>query len=305
MRCTTRRAAFALGALCAWCGCRRSALDERAPAPAVASSPPAAAVVSSPPASATPAQPEDAGAGLEASSSAELPDVRTDWCLDGWRGLDEGTCYLVPRDGERRGATLLVYLSGIVPPVPRSPQKEKVQRIVAAAAARAGAVALLPRGRRGIGPAGAKDWWAWPTSAGDHSLYAAAMVAEWSAARAKLEAALGRFDRVYLAGSSSGAYFLSTLALTGAVEMDGYAAASGGAAGLGASRAVATARRPFYVGYASGDPTHGGPKALGAFLAAAGWPVRVAEHPGGHGAREVYLDEAFAFWDSVARDAGP
>jgi hypothetical protein len=29
--------------------------------------------------------------------------------------------------------------------------------------------------------------------------------------------------------------------------------------------------------------------------------VRVAEHPFGHGAREVYLDEAFAFWDSKER----
>ena len=120
----------------------------------------------------------------------------------------------------------------------------------------------------------------------------------------KLEAALGTFDRTYLAGSSSGAYFLTALALRGAVETDGYAAASGGATGLGASRASAAKKRPFYVGYASGDGTNAGPKALGAFLRAAGWPVRIAEHPGGHGAREVYLDEAFELWDAWEPDAG-
>lgn len=296
---------------CGAVGCRRATVDERTQAPPPATGAPASSSAASASASAAPApsarrpaDPSSEAAEGTADARPALPDVRTDWCLEGWRGLDEGTCYFVPEGGATRTPRrLLVYLPGIVPPTPTSPQKEKVQRVVAAAAARAGAVALLPRGRRGIGPAGAKDWWAWPTSAGDHAAYAAAMVAEWSAARARLEAALGPFERVYLAGSSSGAYFLTALALTGAVEMDGYAAASGGATGLAGARATSASKRPFYVGYASGDPTHGGPKALGAFLASAGWPVRVAEHAGGHGAREVYLDEAFAFWDGFARAA--
>jgi predicted esterase len=131
------------------------------------------------------------------------------------------------------------------------------------------------------------------------------MIASFAAGRVKLEAVLGRFDRAYLAGSSSGAYFLTALALAGAVDVDGYAAASGGAVGSGLRDAGRTKVRPFYVGYGAGDPTNGGPKALGAFLGRIGWPVRVAEHPGGHGAREVYLDEAFAFWEAFERDAGP
>jgi predicted esterase len=251
----------------------------------------------------------DAGASTAQSSGAPpgaLPDVRTDWCLEGWRGLDEGTCWLLPDADGGSSPRLLIYLSGIVPPVPRSPQKEKVQQIVAAAARRTGTAVLLPRGRRGIGPADAKDWWAWPTSAADYNAHAAAMVAEWTAARTTLERALGRrFDRVYLAGSSSGAYFLTALALAGALEVDGYAATSGGATGGALGRdAAAIPKRPFYVGYATGDPTSGGPKALAAFLGSTGWPVRVAEHPGGHGAREVYLDEAFAFWSRFENDAG-
>jgi predicted esterase len=231
-----------------------------------------------------------------------LPDVRTEWCLEGWRGLDEGTCYLV---GERR--TLLIYLSGIVPPVAKSPQKENVQRIVAAAAQKAGVAVLLPRGRRGIGPKDAKDWWAWPTGAADYARYSTEMITEWKAARTRMEDALGRrFERTYLAGSSSGAYFIAALALSGAIDVDGYAAASGGAPGLASpGRTDAGAiKRPFYVGYATGDPTNGGPKALGAYLSSAGWPVRVKEHPGGHGARQEYLDDAFAFWETFERDAG-
>ena len=294
-----RQRGLVLAAACAMAaaGCHRSTTDT--PLPAARSGPSEA-----PPApEETPADAAAMEGSSPASSSgrppAELPDVHTEWCLEGWRGLDEGTCYLVPESWDGQGRRrLLVYLSGIVPPVPRSPQKENVQRIVAAAAKRAGAVALLPRGRRGIGPKNAKDWWAWPTSAADHETFAAAMVAEWMVARSKLEAALGAaFERTYLAGSSSGAYFLTALALGGAVEMNGYAATSGGAPGLGARRASSATKRPFYVGYASGDPTKGGPKALGAFLASAGLPVRVAEHPGGHEAREVYLDEAFAFWE--------
>lgn len=226
----------------------------------------------------------------------DLPDLATDWCLDGWRALDAGTCYLVPEglDGAA-SPTLLVYLSGIVPPEPKSPQKENVQRVVASAARRAGVVAMLPRGRRGIGPAGAKDWWAWPTTARDYAAHASAMLAEWAAARGKLETALGHFDRVYLAGSSSGAYFITALVFAGAVDMNGYAAISGGSSSYARADAEVK-KRPFYVGYASGDSTNGGPKSLGRLLETAGWPVRIAVHPGGHGAREVYLDEAFAFW---------
>jgi hypothetical protein len=224
------------------------------------------------------------------SEDAAIRDVATDWCLPPWRGLDEGTCYFVP---EKAAARLLIYLPGIVPPSPPvSPQKEKVETIVAHAAARAGIVAMLPRGRRGIGPADAKDWWAWPTSPRDHAALAGALVGEWRRARATLERVFGPFEKTWVAGSSSGAYFLTNLALDGAFDADGWGAMSGGAP----SGRAGGPMKPFYVGYGTGDPANGGPKALAAWLSTHGWPVRVAEHPGGHGAREIYLDEAIAFW---------
>jgi predicted esterase len=253
-----------------------------------------APVPSAPSAPAPSASASAVGVAVEPRES--LPDTKAEWCLEGWRSLDEATCYVVPETftrAERR--TLLVYLSGIVPPQPRSPQKENVEHIVRVAATRARAVALLPRGRRGIGPKDARDWWAWPTTSADYAEHARAMVSEWTAAQRRLESALGHFDRVYLAGSSSGAYFLSALVFSGAIAMDGYAAISGGSRGLMYS-AANLKKAPIYVGYGSADPTNGGPKALAAFLGESRWPHRVVEHPGGHGAREVYLDEAFRFW---------
>lgn len=262
----------------------------RAPAPPVpiveAGAPVAEVVDAAPPAPAPPPR--------------VLPDVKTDWCLEGWRGLDATTCYLHPEsaDGGDEPTELLLYLAGIVPQTPvRSPSKEHVQRVVGNVARRQRVTALLPRGRLGIGPTDAKDWWAWPTSGGDYAKLAPSLLAEWAQARRALEEALGyKFKRVYLAGSSSGAYFLTMLALAGAFEADGYAATSGGAPGAGI--APAAKRAPFYVGWGEGDPSNGGTKALATFLKAQSWPMLAAPHQTGHGAREVYLDEAIAFWRS-------
>ena len=44
------------------------------------------------------------------------------------------------------------------------------------------------------------------------------------------------------------------------------------------------------------DESKKGAKALASVMRAAKWPTKLAEHPFGHGAREVYLDESFVFW---------
>jgi predicted esterase len=227
-----------------------------------------------------------------------LPNVATEWCLGQWRGLDDATCYLVPDLDAGVGEDpdeLLIYLSGIVPPGGVSEPKQHVERVLSNVVHRDKVVAMLPRGRIGLGPKDAKDWWAWPTSGADYAKYASAIIEEWNAERKKLEAALGHgFRRVYLAGSSSGAYFLALIAFAGGADFDGYAAASGGAPGPGPSPQAV--KKPFYVGYGLGDPTNDHPKALVDVLKAANWPMKVSAIQTGHGAREVYLDEALAFW---------
>jgi predicted esterase len=122
------------------------------------------------------------------------------------------------------------------------------------------------------------------------------MIAAIGEKRRKLETWVGfSFTRVYLAGSSSGAYFVSRLALHGDLPADGYGAMSGGSVPEGVDFARLSPR-PFYVGYGQYDPARGAARALAALVRGAGWPVREAAHPTGHGARLVYLEEAFAFF---------
>jgi predicted esterase len=214
--------------------------------------------------------------------------------------LDEDCCYVAPAGATR----LLVYLHGIVPPTKESVQKQTVQGAVSNAVNRANVAAIVPRGRRGIGPEGARDWWAWPTSPSTHAQMAREIVARWVVLKKKLEAVTGvTYERTYLAGSSNGAYFLSALALRGDCDelgfpIDGYGAMSGGAAGgRGADALTGKKPRPVYIGFGTYDAeTKLGARALASVFERAGWPVQLAEHPFGHGAREVYLDEAFAFW---------
>jgi predicted esterase len=197
-----------------------------------------------------------------------------------------------------------VYLHGIVPPLPESAQKTKVEGVVLEASTRAGVAALIPRGRRGIGPPQARDWWAWPTTADAMATLTPTIIEQWVVAKKKLEALIGApFERTYLAGSSIGAYFVAELAARGdvpssAFPVDGFGAMSGGGAGARAAERLARLdRRPFYVGYGTyDDETKSNVGSLVAALRAAQWPVRIAEHPFGHGANEAYLDEAFAFW---------
>jgi predicted esterase len=229
----------------------------------------------------------------------EAPATRAPWCADGLATLDEGSCYVLPAAPTR---SLLIYLHGIVPPRDESPEKSKVQSVILKAAQRAGVVALVPRGRGGFGPAGRRSWVGWPTTDALYDKYGAELVNELGAAKKKLETLLEvTFSPVYLAGSSSGAYFVARLALHGAIDVDGFGAISGGTGAETMDLARLTPK-PFYIGYGKYDgyvrreiPT------LIDVLSRAHWPIRVAEHPVDHGAREVYLDEAFAFWRKHGR----
>ncbi len=219
------------------------------------------------------------------------PDATSDFCSEAMTALDEETCYVLP---EARTDELLLYLHGTIPPGKTSPQKKNLGTVLANAAQRGGFAVLLPRGRRGLAPASQKGWWGWPTSALQYECWTPEMVEEFASKRHKLEALIGApFSRFYVAGSSSGAYFVSALALNGALEAQGYAAISGGA-WLERNRIAELSPKPFYVGYGQHDTVAASARRLGERLRDAGWPVRVEVHPLPHGAREIYLDEAIA-----------
>ena len=221
------------------------------------------------------------------------PEVTTEFCTQVMTPLDEETCYSLP---EAKTDELLLYLHGTIPPGKVSPQKTNLGLVVSNAAKRGKFAVLLPRGRRGLAPASQRDWWGWPTSGAQYEHWAAEMVRAFAEKRSRLEALIGApFARFYVAGSSSGAYFAAALALRGELEADGYAAISGGA-WVEHNRLAELAAKPFYVGYGKHDSVATSAKRLGDRLRAAGWPVSVAVHPLPHGAREIYLDEALAFF---------
>jgi predicted esterase len=220
--------------------------------------------------------------------------VTSDFCIEGVSALDEETCYALPASPT---SELLLYLHGIVPPDKTSRQKTNFETVVQNSSRRAGVAALMPRGELGLAPTGHSDWWGWPTTAAAHAKWSSKLLLKLADKRRKLEELVGRpFTRLYVAGSSSGAYYTISLALSVdlTLDADGYAAISG-AAGRGAIPA-GLSPRPFYIGYGTLDAVAGAANALGGRLREAGWPVQVAAHPLGHGTAEVYLDEAFAFW---------
>jgi predicted esterase len=211
--------------------------------------------------------------------------------------LDHETCYALPPAAT---SELLIYFHGIVPPEKTSRQKTNFETVVKNAAERAGMAALMPRGEQGLAPKGHSGWWGWPTSAGAHAEWTPRLLAKIADKRRKLEELVGQpFTRLYVAGSSSGAYFTIALALNGDLTANGFAAISGATSRAGNSAAATPA--PFYIGYGTRDTVGSSAQALGAQLRRAGWPVKVAVHPLPHGTAEVYLDEAFAFWRSAGR----
>jgi len=224
--------------------------------------------------------------------------VQSEWCISEVTALDDESCYVLP---ERPSRELLVYLHGIVPPGKESPQKTKFETVVAHASRRAGVVALIPRGKRGLAPKGLGDWWGWPTGDGIYRRHGARLVEKIRAKKKLLEDALGvHFERTYLAGSSSGAYFVAALAQKGDLEADGFGVMSGGARFPGPELSELP-HRPVYIGFGTHDTVGDGARALGRAFERAGWPVRVEAHPVSHGAQEIYIDEAFELW---RRDAG-
>lgn len=287
-----RLALALLGAVTLGCGPRASALATEARPDGVSAGPaasvPETTALAAPPPSAPPTA---AQTPTTPPWPPARPAVSSDFCIETVAALDENSCYVLP---DAPTDELLLYLHGIVPPSKTSRQKTNFENVVRSASRRAGVAALMPRGRVGLAPKGHDGWWGWPTTADGYARWTAELVAEFAEKRAKLETLTGRpFTRLYVAGSSSGAYFATALALRGDLVADGFAAISGGAVRPGADFR-GRPPKPFYIGYGTADTVGEAAKALAASLRAAGFPVKVAAHPLPHGAAEVYLDEAFA-----------
>ena len=219
-----------------------------------------------PPPPALPDEPSDPGA-----------DDDTSWCAPGLDTLADHVCAHVPATFAPGPRTLVIFLHGVIKP---GLGWQRNQQLAARrVAATAGVAALMPRGRRGVGPKGMEDWYTWPARPA-HASIEAEVIAEWTHAKEALEARLGQpFERVWVFGFSNGAYYATSLALQGRLtapplRVDGFAVFAGGSAAPYIEKAArhTSTRRPLFVGWGGRDPDHRNQQRLASMLRRLRWP---------------------------------
>ena len=136
-----------------------------------------------------------------------------------------------------------------------------------------------------------------------------ALLDGWMAAKAELESRTGRpFAHVFVMGFSSGAYYVSSLALRGRLDVDGYAAFAGGSAPYSRSMIAHVDKRvPIFVGYGLRDRAGSrDARGLVSALRRAHWKHRVlALRRAGHTITTRQFTSALAYLRSQARATMP
>ena len=202
------------------------------------------------------------------------------------------------QDGRR---TLVVFLHGLVQ---RGAGWQHAQhRGIVRGAKRLGFSVIMPRGRTGGSPRWGDDMVAWPTGAAAQRDHEDQLLATWRQAQRDLEARQeAPFDEVFVVGFSNGAYYASSLALRGKLEVDGYAVFAGGSA-----RTIAAPKRqtPLFVGICAKDAgTARDARGLRKQLRRAQWPHRAESRRVGHAMADAHLDHAIAYLRAATSRAG-
>jgi predicted esterase len=233
-------------------------------------------------------------------ANADTAPEAPEWCAPELETLSPGVCFFAPSDLARTDAheadTLVLFLHSLVGS--SSDWQWEQQRVIATAGRKFHFSALMPRGRRGLGPGRAPDVWAWPTAPRAQEQVEDELIAEWTEARERLEARRGkRFERLLVFGFSNGAYYASSLALRGRLPADGYGVFAGGSGGkYGAFVGSKTTQRaPIFVGYGTKDPAHKDMQGLATTLKQLGWRHRVKVERVGHIVTNAQLAGAFRF----------
>ena len=214
------------------------------------------------------------------------------WCAPELEALSEGVCHFSPSAGPR---TLIIFLHPLVGA--GSEWQWEQQRLFARLARTSGFSVLMPRGRLGIGPKAAPNIYAWPTSATMQARHEHEIIAEWMQARRVVEERGNPFEKVLVFGFSNGAYYATSLAMRGRLEVDGYGLFAGGS-GSKYQRllaAKAARRAPIFVGYGTKDPAHRDQRELIKMLRSLGWAHRAKAANVGHTVTEDQLDGALRF----------
>jgi predicted esterase len=242
-------------------------------------------------------------ASLSAGGTRALAEPSEDaaaskrWCAAELATLPGEVCAFVPDAAAKGSRTLVIYLHGVIQPDTTTQWLQ--QRAAARVGAKYGFTVIMPRGRRGIGPKTMEQWWTWPTSVDARFANEDALVAEWTAARAALEQKAGKpFERVYVFGFSNGAYYATSLAMRGRLDVDGYALFAGGSGAAYHETEAKQAKRkaPIAVAWGEGDPSHEKQKDLAKLLRRLRWPSKaLGRRRAGHAMTDEQVEEALAF----------
>jgi predicted esterase len=203
------------------------------------------------------------------------PSEPKSWCAPEVSELSDHVCWFdggAQADGRR---TLVIYLHGAYAQTPGFAYMQ--ERAMAFHAKRHSFTVLMPTGPSdGVG-------FVWPASAKDQKEKEPAILAGIARGRAELEKKQGRpFDETFVVGFSSGAYYASSLASRGALDVDGFIVLAGGA-GWAVRPDAATKRAPVFVGVSAADTLSAAhSRGLAGALASASWPFKVEERNAGH-----------------------
>jgi len=214
-----------------------------------------------------------------AARPAEDRSAAKPWCAPEVSELSDHVCTFDGGPTAEGRRTLVVYLHGAYATSPGFAYLQ--QRAMALHAKRHSFTVLLPTSPRTAGG------FVWPTSQAAREEQEAKILAGLKRSRAELEKRHGKFDETFVIGFSSGAYYSSSLALRGALDVDGYLVLAGGAAWARPPQvgpdAVATRRAPVFVGVSAADAqTRDHSRAFAGTLAELKWPFKVEERNAGH-----------------------
>lgn len=215
------------------------------------------------------------------------------WCAAQVESLDDDTCYVAGGTGANPVAggkrTLVVFLHGVIGK--HTDWSWTQERALLRQAKAGGYDAIFPRAP------GNDVAYAWPGGAEAQAKYEAELIAGWKRAQKQLETRHGAtYDQVFVMGFSSGAYYVSSLALRGRLGTwaDGYAVFAGGS--IGHTHVPAAHKVPVYVGICGADKqTAPHSRGLAGELATRGFPVRAEEHHVGHMFSDPHVARAIDF----------
>lgn len=219
----------------------------------------------------------DAKAKTEKAKSAKATsDAAKPYCAPEVSELSHHVCFFdggAPADGRK---TLVIYLHGSL--AMNNGFFYMQQRAMALHAKKHGFTVLMPTSPSdGVG-------YVWPTSQTAQKEQEAGILAGIAKAKTALEKRIGHgFDETFVVGFSSGAYYGSSLAVRGMMDVDGYIVLAGGSSWVKSDGAAKNKRAPIFVGVSAADPqTAGHSRSFAGSLAAMGWPFKVEERNAGH-----------------------